>query len=250
METSVLEKVGRLIGRHPRGGDSREKETIDLSSEWNRQARILAKLFAKELKFKTQEEYIATLPKFEPQPESFKGRLDTLLLVETRVPIERQCKLAGIDYAPPHRYGIDQLSSVEDWTGDSEGYKTPNTPYATWTNTPENLNPYDFSRETNEGKRFLNRDVKGVRQELLADERGGTVFDGVALYIAKPQYVKDLTGRGFFLELLGTSIDVQDNRFPVMGMSLLEKIGRVGMAELSSYGHDPGFYALVCGRQK
>lgn len=189
---------------------------ISLEAERTRQAQRYVELgFHRELGL-TEQKYIASLPKFEPQPKEFKGRLDTPLLVETRVPIERQAKLADIDY---FLRGLDK----KDWTDDPQGYKTPNIPYATW---------------IDEGKRFMNRKVEDVRNELASFERGGTEFDAVALYIAKPQILQTR-----FLDLPGTTVGSDC-------AACLRRWG--GRAELGRRFVDaasPRFGSVVCGRK-
>lgn len=189
---------------------------ISLEAEWTRQTQKFVELgFHRELGL-TEQRYIASLPKFEPQPKEFKGRLDTPFLVETRVPIERQATLAGIDY---FLAGLDK----KDWTDDPQGYKTPNIPYATW---------------TDEGKRFMNRKMGDVRKELAPDERGGTELDGVALLIAKPNILQTR-----FLDLPGTSVRSASAAY------LFRWGGRVGLGHGFVGGAFPRFGSLVCGRK-
>lgn len=147
---------------------------ISLEEEWNRQAQNLAGLFAKELKFETHEEYIATLPKFEPQPDEYRGRLDIPVIVETRVPLRRMLELSGI-------VSYFDVDSIEDW--EKGDFETPEAPYLTW---------------LNDGYSNLNESVSKVRESLKADERGGNIHDGIALYLRDPQildeYYWDLPG--------------------------------------------------------
>lgn len=143
-------------------GNLSKEATFDLKAEWNKQAQNLARLFAKELGL-TEEEYIATLPKFEPQPEEYKGRLDIPVIVETRVPLKRMLELAGIIT------GFD-ANLIKDW--EEGNFNTPEKPYTTW---------------LNDGSANLNKSVADVRAALRDDERGGTVFDAVALYLKDPK---------------------------------------------------------------
>jgi len=140
---------------------------ISLEAEWTRQAQNPAKLFAKELKFKTHDDYIATLPKFEPQPEEYRRRLDIPVIVETRIPLKRMLELAGID----SNFDVD---SIGDWEKDN--FKTPEEPYTTY---------------LNDGTNNLDRSTDAVRTSLRNDERGGTIFDGIALYLKDPEILKN-----------------------------------------------------------
>ncbi len=150
---------------------------ISLEEEWQRQAQNLASLFAKELKFKTPEEYIATLPKFEVQPEEYEGRLDIPVIAETRVPLKRMLELAGV-------VTYFDVDSIKDW--EKGKFETPKTPYSTW---------------LNDGRINLNKSVEKVRKGLKPDERGGTAFDGVALYLKDPKILD-----GHYLDLPGSQV--------------------------------------------
>lgn len=112
------------------------------------------------------------------QPEDFKGRLNTPVAVFGQISPKDQCRLAGIDYFP---------DNTSDWTEDPQRYKTPNYLYLTW---------------TDKGARFMNRTVRDVRKELLLDERGGTEFDGIGLYIIKPEVLEARS-----LDLPGTAVE-------------------------------------------
>ncbi len=162
---------------------SQKREVVltnpNLEAEWTRQAQKFVELgFHKELCL-SEPEYLASLPKFEPQPENFRGRFDIPVLVETRIAPSRQSKLAGLPYF------LDDLR-VSDWRDDPRGYKTPDAPYTTWM--------YD-------GKKYLGKSVKDVRRALAIDERGATIYDGIALWIANPS-VLDNHG----IDLPGTSV--------------------------------------------
>lgn len=193
---------------------------ISLEEEWNRQAQNLARLFAKELKFKTFEEYIATLPKFEPQPKSFEGRLDTPVLVETRISIERQCGLAGIQYAS------DGLRKIA-WNEKLRGYTPPQVPYATW---------------LEDGRNNLNKKPKDVRKNLKKeDELGGTELDGIALLISNPKILEDHN-----LDLPGTSVEFESD--VVACLDLWGGQPRLGCRRVDE--ENPMFGSVVRGRQK
>ena len=152
-----------------------------------------------------------------PQPENFRGRFNSPVAVFGQIPIKDQCERAGIDYS------LGGLN-VCDWPEDPKGYKTPNSLYLSW---------------TDEGARFMNRKVEDVRKELAPDERGGTEFDGIALYIVNPRVLKTRS-----LDLPGTAVGA--GRAPSLGLWN-------GQPKLRFYfvgGALPRFGSLVCGRQK
>ncbi len=152
---------------------------IPLAAEWSRQAQNLAGLFAKELKFKTQEEYIATLPKLEPQPDAWRGRFDTPLIVETRVSPKRQAELLGM------RNFLDGLKKTDGNT--KKKYVLPKAPYTTWLNN---------------GKDKFSKAPNAILKNLKADEIAANELDGIALYIANPD-ILDYQ----FLYLPGTIVE-------------------------------------------
>lgn len=149
---------------------------VSLKQEWDNQSQKLANLFAQELGL-TKEAYIATLPKFEPQPESWRVRFDIPVIVERRVPLKRMLELAGIV-----RYFDVDL--IKDW--EKGKFNTPKTPYATW---------------LNDGSVNLGKSVSNVRKSLKNDERGGTVFDGIALYLKDPKILEH-----HYLDLPGSRV--------------------------------------------
>ncbi|MBI4096596.1 MAG: hypothetical protein HY425_02655 [Candidatus Levybacteria bacterium] len=217
-------KVAGWLGVPESFSENGNKPEKKLEIEWRRRANRFIELgFHKELIVNgnkvelTVQEYLRSLPKFEPQPKEFKGRLDTPLLVETRVPIERQAQLAGINYL------LKELDK-KDWPEDQKQYKTPDVPYSTW---------------TDEGARFMNRKIMDVRQELAPDERGGTEWDAVALYIANPNILKKR-----FLDLPGTAVGSAHAGY----LALWGDAPRLGCRWAGDAY--PKYDSLVCGRKK
>lgn len=85
----------------------------------------------------------------------------------------------------------------------------------------------------------MNRKVQDVREELALDERGGTEFDGVAFYIAKPSVLQTR-----FLDLPGTSVGLNY----AACLDLWDV--RPGLRYVFVGFAGPRFGSLVCGRQK
>lgn len=185
---------------------------VSLNAEWQEQARRLAGLFATALG-KTEEEYISELPKFEPQPKQFKGRFDVPIIVETRVPLKRMLELAGIN----KYFDVD---SIRDW--ERSKFNTPKIPYTTW---------------LNDGSVNLNKSVDTVRKALKADERGGTVFDGIILCLKDPKILEH-----HYLDLPGSQVG-SDNA-PCLG----RWYGQPGL-DLSFVGDgNPRYGSVVAGK--
>ena len=189
--------------------------TPDLEGEWQRQAENFIRLgFHKALRMR-EGRYVDSLPHFSPQPENFKGRFDIPLLVETRLPVPQQARLAKVTY---YLEGLN----VRDWEEDPLGYQTLDHPYTTW---------------VQDGKKNLKVSVENVRAELESDERGGTEYDGIAFYIHHPEILED-----HFIDLPGTSVGAG-------GAPCLGVFG--GEPELNGNFVDdasPRFGSLSCGR--
>lgn len=146
----------------PQASSATEKVAVeptpDLEKDWQKQAKQLAHLFAKEVG-QSKDEYMDKLPKFSPQPEQFKGRLDTFVIAETRVALPRMVKIVGI--VPYY-----DIVKTKDWQKDT--FRTPDRPYTTW---------------LHDGSKNVEKSVETVRNNLAVDERGGTIYDGIGLYL-------------------------------------------------------------------
>ena len=146
-------------------------EPISLDKVWELQANRLADHFASELG-QSKNQYMDSLPKLNPQPENYGDRFDLPMIVQTptrKLTLARMCEIVGI---------VNYLSDpkeLKDWQKDSGKFKTPANSYITW---------------LNDGSRNKERSVEDVRKSLLEDERGGTVYDGLALFIQNPDILK------------------------------------------------------------
>lgn len=192
-------------------------DRLNLFAEWERQTERYVELgFHKELGL-TGEEYLVSLPQFEPQPKTFAGRFDIPLLVETRIPPSRQAQLAGLQYY------LGDLN-VHDWETDPKKYKTPDMPYTTW---------------MQDEMKNLNKSVSYVRQHFASDERGATLLDGIALYIVNPNMLKNHA-----IDLPGTSVDA-------VSAPCLKLWGSRPAVDYAPVGSSfPGFGSASCGRNE
>jgi len=234
IEKSAREILGKLPVDHPdrefidglfratkgyntRAGLNSEESCgkVNLKTERTRQAQRLIQLgFHRELGL-SKKEYLASLSKFGPQPEAFKGRFDIPILVETRIPIERQCKLTGIKYLLE---GVD----FQDWPKDLQGYRTPDKPYFAW---------------MQDGSKNLNETVQNVRETFKEDERGATIFDAIGLYLAHPEILKH-----HFINLPGTSVG--SGYAPCLSLWY----GGLWLHDCWVDGAGPSFGSASCGR--
>ena len=131
---------------------------LNLNQEWMRQSqRYIDFGFHTKLGL-TEEEYLDSLPKFEPQPEAFNGRFDIPVIVETRILPQEQAALAKLNY---------YLGELKIGTGVKTRINTK---------LQISLIPHGCRMEGN-----LNKSVENVRKALAKDERGATIFDGIAL---------------------------------------------------------------------
>lgn len=174
----MVVKLSYLMTTELKGNKSPEEVSRFLNTEWEKDVeRYLSLGFHKKLGL-SPEGYITSLPKFTPQPEVFKGRFNTPILVETRIAPVILTRLIDITYP----LGIKAV----DWEGDPKGYKTPKNPYTTW---------------IQDGTINLRVPVAEVRKNLADDERGATELDGIALFIKDPEILKhhsiDLPGTDF-----------------------------------------------------
>lgn len=150
-----------------------------------------------------------------PQPETFTGRFGIPVVVFGQISPKDQAELLGLNY---YLGGL----KISDWPDDPRGYTTPVNPYMTW---------------MQDGKKNLKKSVSTVRANLQEDERGATIHDGIALYIANPNVLKD-----HFIDLPGTKVesDFAPDLYVWHDRPRLH-YDRVG-------GAYPGFGAASCGR--
>lgn len=135
--------------------------------------------------------------------------------MESRISPKRLCELAGLSY------WIGDLN-VTDWEYDPKGYKTPYAPYVSWIQA---------------GRKNLGKSVSSVRKSLAEDERGTTVFDGIALFLKNPEILKD-----HYIDLPGTNVG--SGRAPYLGLFS-------GQPRLNDDWLDydyPGWGSASCGR--
>ncbi|WP_432825530.1 hypothetical protein [Dactylosporangium sp. CA-092794] len=124
------------------------------------------------------EAYVASLPRFTRQPPGYRDRLGVPLLIEPRLPWQRQAQLAGIALSNGSR-----TSTYRPFDHRSE---LPDRPYAAWFN--------DWAQ------RFAEPIAPGdARRQLAEDEIGANVHELVAMELAHPEL--SLAGR--FFEAIG-----------------------------------------------
>ncbi|QQG43257.1 MAG: hypothetical protein HYW45_03580 [Candidatus Daviesbacteria bacterium] len=150
----------------------KQPAVIDLETEWLIKANRLAFLYAKELG-QSREQYIDYLPKFEPQPESYRYRFYIPAIVQ--VPQGKLTLVRMLDILGVTNYLLN-LRDIKDWQKDPQKFKTPNKPYTTY---------------LHDGLINLGRTPRDVRSSLVYGERGGTVFDGLALLAQDPDILKN-----------------------------------------------------------
>ncbi|WP_344418104.1 hypothetical protein [Pseudonocardia ailaonensis] len=159
----------------------------DLDPEAERQ-RLVALLVARGYPAAlgmSAEEYVRGLPTFAARPQSYRGRLDVPLLVETRIPWTRQADLCGIRFVP--RAG--------DYAPVDERSRMPATPYSGWFSLwggrfPDPISPAD------------------ARAGLAEDEVGANLCELVAMTAAHP----GISGSGRFLDAIGYQLPYLEDK--------------------------------------
>lgn len=163
----------------PRGVHASQAGPLDLDAEWRRQVdQLLAAGFHDELGLPA-DAYVASLPRFSPQPSAYAGRLDVPVLVETRIPWQRQYELTGIAISP-FVAGFAEPAPTGPDSAEQE------RPYAAWFNAW--------------GRRF-DQEISpaDARAALRDDEVGANLHEGGAVVRAFPE----LAGSGRFFDFIG-----------------------------------------------
>ncbi|MDO8619448.1 MAG: hypothetical protein Q7R49_05935 [Candidatus Daviesbacteria bacterium] len=148
---------------------------LNLNDAWLKNADQLAYLYAKELGYQSKDEYMDSLPEFD------KERFETPVIVQVpqgKLTLARMLAIQGITKRLPN------LRDLKDWQKDPQKFRTPKTPYVTY---------------LHDGSRNLNKTPAIILENLASDERGGTIFDGLALLAKKPDILID-----HFIDLPGS----------------------------------------------
>lgn len=106
-------------------------KTERLQRTWEAQKDRLVKLGYHSALGLSAQEYVASLPKPEPQLTEFKGKFDRPLLVDPRVPIEKQLDLLGIKAGRLLGHNLKTL--LENVRQEDDTQKISNEPYQIWT---------------------------------------------------------------------------------------------------------------------
>lgn len=158
----------RSATKSPEAKEVPVPKELNLEDEWQRQSQRFVGLGYHEELGLTEEAYLASLPKFEPQPEDYRGRFDVPLLVETRNPWEKQAQIAGINVSD---YLRSMVNETRPW---NDGSRAPDAAYTGWFN--------------NWGQRFIDKIAPfDARKQLKQDECGGGPFEGIAMQVAHPE---------------------------------------------------------------
>lgn len=209
---------------------------IMLEAEWARQSQMLADLYASALKMSPRE-YVKSLPKFLPQPDI---SLPIPLIVETRLDLPDLAHKADIYMSSNFRA---RSRGYIDWSNDPQGFKTPKMPYTAWVQS---------------GSLLRKEKPTVARSRLLSEQRGGTVYDGVALAIFHPSLThkhewdligsestrhSDYKGKYNMPPRLGWK------EYPVSWMPFVRKESSLNGPGLLAGDFFPASAALVCSRQ-
>lgn len=182
-----LERRGVIAGASPARTVVRPLAVIaerlavrDPDAEWNRiTSQMLSNGYHHELGMSSQQ-YLASLPRLLPAPESYLGRLDVPLVVETRIGWERLAELSGVGLPGP------AYTPTVDYEPTDDRARTPAGPYTGWFGDwgirfPQPTSPPD------------------AREQLADDEVGGSILELIAMHVAHPE----LNTNGRFLDAVG-----------------------------------------------
>jgi len=149
-----------------------------------------------------------------PQPEIYRGRFDIpAIIIGTQIPVAEQYRMVGVEY---------YLENLKLQDVDPRGYRTPDIPNVVW---------------MQDGGKYRNASVNDARSSFGRDERGATIYDGVGLYVARPQALKDHS-----VDLPGTQ--TMSERVPYLSFWG----GRQKVFSHFTDNDDPGSYSVSCGR--
>ncbi|WP_432842243.1 hypothetical protein [Dactylosporangium sp. CA-092794] len=160
----------------PHPGVSRFVAELDAEAEWRRLTSLLVGFgFHDELRM-SAESYVDSLPRFPARGGGYPGRFDVPLVLETRIPWQRQAALAGIRV----------VARTMDYEPVDEASRMPAAPYAGWF--------------TNWGARFPDPIAPGdARARLEPAEVGANLVELVTMTFAHP----DLTASGRLFDAIG-----------------------------------------------
>ncbi len=185
-----------------------------LTRELKRQAELYADAGFNVVLGMTREEYLSSLPTTDAV-DSKEVFMSSPILVDGRIPWGVQADIASL------RNYIDD-ASVKNWP-DPKGHNTPDLPYIAWMKIDR----------LNSGK-----SAKEIRDKLSHDERGATLYEGVALLITKPEVINDQS------ILLPGSV-VSEENVPVLHRW---EDNTVGIGYEKALHGEPSFNPAVCVR--
>ena len=169
----------------------RELGELGLNAEWQRQGQNFLDLgFHIEGGFPDTDEgkqaFLDCLPKFEPQPQEYKGRIDVpLIVIGKKIPWERQAQLAAIAISD---YLEEIIAQTVEWEDNQS--KTPDViAYAGWFSSwgqrfTEKISPFD------------------AQKQLRQDEVGAGPYEGIAMQVHHPEFLRD----GKYFDLIGYNV--------------------------------------------
>lgn len=182
----------------PHQVESKASAELDLNAEWQRQADIrVERGFHVAAGFPDTDEgkkaFLDSLPRFEPQPEEYKGRFDSPRLVIGKIiPWEKQAELAGISISDYQRQRIAETVPYD------ERSRVPHGPFTGWVNKW--------------GQRFKDKIAPDdARNQLQEDEIGGSPYEAISDCLAD----SGLNASGGFWDVIG--YNVGSDHVPYLG---------------------------------
>ncbi len=168
--------------------------------------------FHKELGF-TESRYRNSLPRFFQQPKTYKERFDVPLIIETRIPLERQRELVGIILDP---------SDIDIHLGITDITPVPDKPYTIW---------------AQRAKKSQERTLMEAVRQFTDDEVGSplVLVEVISYFLNYPRLLRETP------DVYAVGSRCGQDRIPRL-VALIEEVS------LSSIPHNDFFSGLVLSR--
>lgn len=140
---------------------------------------------------KGKKAYLDTLPHFEPRPEEYNGRLEKTMLIERKIPWQRQAELAHIALSP---YLQSRQREIRPWKDNPHQIPDGVVAYTAYFNEwgegdfPDPIKPFDAREQ--------------LRRRIVPDIAGADPYEAVAQEIHHPED----TASGKYFDIIGYSV--------------------------------------------
>lgn len=227
--TRFLQTSFRLVRVCGLSDLSEEPANTSLTEEeknWSEQVENLISFgFHVELDM-SEDEYKATIPAFQSQPQRLKGRFDHPFLIDPRISLQRQLDLHKVIVNPQ----ITEADLVRLSMRESAKSHIPNDPYQIWVRV--DLRTFEQAHKTNS---LAFRSA----QEFTYDERGLTAIEGLAILREAPNILysgfPNFEQEGMYLLDSGVGENIVLTLKPLSSFRLPGQVGVLGTYQVTDY---------------